>query len=155
VAALDGTDIVYVVRSPSHRSISLTLSLGSRLPAFATSMGRVLLAGLDEPRLESFLATDGFPKLTPKTVTDPDELRSVIAGVREKGYAVVDEEREEGVRSAAVPIHGANGGTVGALNVSVNSARVTLSRLVKEFVPELLDTAQLIDDEVAALLPTP
>jgi IclR family pca regulon transcriptional regulator len=151
VATLDGAEIVYVVRSPAQRTISLTLSIGSRLPAFATSMGRVLLAALAPDKLDAFLATGPFPALTPHTVTDVSGLRAAIDEARTRGYAVVDEEREEGVRSAAVPIHGEDGETVAALNVSVNSGRIDLRRLTDVFVPELLETARRIDEAIASL----
>ena len=155
VATLDGPDIVYVARSPARRSISLTLGIGSRLPAFATSMGRVLLASLPAAELDQFLANGSFAQLTPTTETDPEKLRIILAKVRTVGFAFVDGEREEGVRSAAVPIDGVGGDTIAALNVSVNSARVTLDTLIHDFVPKLLVTARDIGDEIAGLLPPP
>jgi IclR family pca regulon transcriptional regulator len=155
VATLDGPDIVYVARSPARRSISLTLGIGSRLPAFATSMGRVLLASLPAAELDEFLAHGSFAQLTSATVTDPEKLRTILAEVMSAGFAFVDGEREVGVRSAAVPIYGVGGDTIAALNVSVNSARVTLDTLIRDFVPKLLVTAREISDEIAGLLPPP
>jgi IclR family transcriptional regulator, pca regulon regulatory protein len=151
MATLDGTEIVYVARVPAARSMSLTLNVGSRLPAYPTSMGRVLLAALPEQDLRSYLREVELKKLTPRTITRPDELRAELRKVAERGYAVVDGEREEGVRSAAAPVRGTNGRTLAALNVSVNAARVSLTDLRRRFVPRLLATADAITKDIEAL----
>ncbi|MFD4194631.1 MULTISPECIES: IclR family transcriptional regulator domain-containing protein [Amycolatopsis] len=151
MATLDGSEIVYVARVPASRSMSITLNVGSRLPAYPTSMGRVLLAALPPAELESYLDTVELRKLTPNTITDPAQLRAELARVAERGYAVVDGEREEGVRSAAAPVRGAGGRALAALNVSVNAARVSLDELTDRFVPRLLDTAAAITRDIEGL----
>ncbi|WP_020417809.1 IclR family transcriptional regulator C-terminal domain-containing protein [Amycolatopsis sp. ATCC 39116] len=151
MATLDGPEIVYVARVPASRSMSITLNVGSRLPAYPTSMGRVLLAALPPAELESYLDSVELRKLTPNTITDPDELRAELGRVAERGYAVVDGEREEGVRSAAAPVRGAGGRALAALNVSVNAARVSLDELNGRFVPRLLDTAAAITRDIEGL----
>lgn len=151
MATLDGGEIVYVARVPASRSMTITLNVGSRLPAYPTSMGRVLLAALPEPELESYLDTTELRRLTAHTITDPAELRAELGRVREQGYAMVDGEREEGVRSAAAPIRGQGGQVLAALNVSANAARVTLDELRDRFVPRLLATAEAISNDIRGL----
>jgi IclR family pca regulon transcriptional regulator len=114
-------------------------------------MGRVLLAALPEPDLTSYVDNTRFEKLTARTKTDPDELRAELRRVAEQGYAVVDGEREEGVRSAAAPVRGANGRVLAALNVSANAGRVSLDELRDRFVPRLLETADAITEDIAGL----
>lgn len=151
MATLDGPEIVYVVRVPASRSMTITLNVGSRLPAYPTSMGRVLLAALPEHVLRSYLDGVELRRLTPNTITDPGELRAELRRVAERGFAVVDGEREEGIRSAAAPVHGAGGRTLAALNVSVNAARVSLTELRERFVPRLLETAEAISQDIQGL----
>ncbi|MFI5615078.1 IclR family transcriptional regulator C-terminal domain-containing protein [Amycolatopsis sp. NPDC051903] len=151
MATLDGPEIVYVARVPASRSMSITLNVGSRLPAYPTSMGRVLLAALPEAELRSYLDGVELEPLTPHTITDAAALRAELRRVAELGYAVVDGEREEGVRSAAAPVRGAGGRTLAALNVSVNAARVSLDELRERFVPRLLETADAITQDIAGL----
>jgi IclR family pca regulon transcriptional regulator len=148
IATLDGEEIVYVARVPSSRSMSITLSTGSRLPAYPTSMGRVLLAALPEDALKSYLATVRLEKLTAHTIADIDELRLELQRVREQGYAVVDGEREEGVRSAAVPIRDRAGAVLAAINVSANAARVSVEQMHTVCVPRLTATAELIAGDI-------
>ena len=145
ISVLDDLDIVYVVRAPVRRVISIGLSVGSRLPAYATSMGRVLLAGLDDADLEERLARLEITPLTPWTVRDVDALRSIILEVREQGYALVEEEFEEGLRSVAVPLRDASGTVIAAVNTSVHSSRGTVETLRRDVLPLLLDTVQAIE----------
>lgn len=151
MATLDGAEIVYVARVPASRSMSITLNVGSRLPAYPTSMGRVLLAALAESELTSYLDSVELVALTARTITDRDELRAELRTVAAQGYAVVDGEREEGVRSAAAPVHGTSGRTLAALNVSVNAARVSLTELRRRFVPRLRETAEAISKDIEGL----
>lgn len=148
MATLDGSEIVYVARVPAARSMSITLSIGSRLPAYATSMGRVLLAGLSEGELEDVLARVPPEPLTERTITERGALHEELARVRAQGYAVVDGEREEGVRSAAAPVRGRGGGVLAAVNVSANAARVSLQELREGFVPRVRDTAEAITTDI-------
>jgi IclR family transcriptional regulator, pca regulon regulatory protein len=150
-ATLDGNDIVYVVRIPAKRSMSLTLSVGSRLPAYPTSMGRVLLAALPADALERYLEETVLEPLTSNTVTDVDQFRSILEAVRAHGYAVLDGEREVGVRSAAAPVHDHGGRVIAAINVSVNAARVSMQTLTEEMVPKLRDAADDLSARIGVL----
>src|SRR5690349_19670763 len=148
ISVLDDTDVVYVARVPTRRIMSITLAVGSRLPAYATSMGRVLLAGLDDAELEERLARIDVAPLTTRTVKDRDALRGVIEQVRRQGYAVTDQELEQGLRSAAVPIHDASGAVVAALNVSVHASRASMAELRSRFLPPARAAAAAIDAEL-------
>src|SRR5689334_6966533 len=105
ISVLDDLEIVYVARVPTRRIMSITLSVGTRLPAYPTSMGRVLLAGLDDDELARRLARIEPQPLSARTVTVKATLRSLLERVRRQGYAATDQELEEGLRSLAVPIH--------------------------------------------------
>ncbi len=150
-ATRDEDEIVYVARVTPNRSMSLTLTIGSRLPAYPTSMGRVLLADLPTDEFDAYMDRTTLRALTPHTVTDPAAFREIIERTRDQGFAIIDGEREEGVRSAAAPLRRADGTTIAAVNVSVNAARVPLERLREEFVPKLLTTAAEISRELMAL----
>jgi IclR family pca regulon transcriptional regulator len=143
-STLDLPDIVYVARVPTRRIMSITLGVGTRLPAHATSMGRVLLAGLPSQELDDFLSDATLQAFTDRTITDPDELRATVAKVRDQGWALVDQELEVGLRSVAAPIKSGNGQTIAALNVSASVPRVSLDELRQRMLPELLRTAELI-----------
>ena len=143
-ATLDLPDIVYVARVPTRRIMTIVLGVGSRLPAYSTSMGRVLLADLPTEELEAFLATGPFEATTERTVTDPDELRTVVRRVREQGWSLVDQELEMGLRSISAPIRGADGRTIAALNVAAAAPRIGLDDLRGRFLPALLRTAEQI-----------
>ncbi|RBQ16873.1 IclR family transcriptional regulator [Spongiactinospora rosea] len=147
-ATLDGDEIVYVARVPAKRSMSIVLSVGSRLPAYCTSMGRVLLAALPESALHRHLAAVELKALTPHTITDPVELEKELHRVREQGFALVDGEREEGVRSAAAPVRDGTGAVIAAINVSANAGRVSLDELRERYVPRVMDTALAISHDI-------
>jgi IclR family transcriptional regulator, pca regulon regulatory protein len=148
VSVLDDTEVVYVVRVPTRRIMSITLAVGTRLPAYATSMGRVLLAGLDDEELDERIPRMDIRPLTSRTVTTESALRDAIAGVRKQGYAMVDQELEEGLRSAAVPIRGADGSVTAALNVSVHASRASMATLRREFLPQALEAAAAIEEDL-------
>jgi IclR family transcriptional regulator, pca regulon regulatory protein len=148
-AVLDGADIVYVVRVPTKRIMTISLGLGSRLPAYAASMGRVLLAELPEDQLDAYLATTEREPLTERTTTDEAELRAELAKVRRQGWALVDQELEAGIRSVAAPLRNGNDRVVAAVNVSSHAGRVPLSTLRDEFLPALLETAKRISERLA------
>jgi IclR family pca regulon transcriptional regulator len=150
IAVLDDLDIVYVARVPTQRIMTITIAVGTRLPAYATSMGRVLLAGLPSEALEECLERVEIEPLTPTTVPDPDALRDRIERVRNAGWAAVDQELEEGVRSVAVPIRDATGRIAAAMNVSVHATRMTMQALRREVVPRLLRTAEAIEVDLGA-----
>ena len=148
ISVLDDIDVVYVARVPTRRIMSITLAVGTRLPAFVTSMGRVLLAGLAEAELEERLARIELTPLTARTVTDKDALREIIATVRRQGYAATDQELEEGLRSLAVPLRGASGTVTAALNVSVHASRASMAAMRREFLPLALGTATAIEEDL-------
>jgi IclR family transcriptional regulator, pca regulon regulatory protein len=150
VAVLDDLDIVYVVRVPTQRIMTITIAVGTRLPAYATSMGRVLFAGLEPEALEERFRRVEIEPLTPTTVPDVKTLRQRIDEVRDAGWAAVDQELEQGVRSAAVPIRDATQAVVAALNVSVHATRMTMQALRREVVPRLLRTAEAIEVDLRA-----
>ena len=147
-ATLDGEEIVYVARVPANRSMSITLSVGSRLPAYPTSMGRVLLAALPEDELRRYLETVELRRLTPHTITGARALADELARTRDRGFAMVDGEREEGVRSAAAPVHDRTGRVVAAINVSANAGRVSVDELRERCVPRLVETAAAISRDI-------
>jgi IclR family pca regulon transcriptional regulator len=151
MSILDDTEIVYVARVPTSRIMTIALALGSRLPVYPTSMGRVLLAGLADEQVEKYIAKVEFRKLTPHTITDVTEFRQKLDEVRSQGFALVDQELEEGVRSIAAPITNSRGDVIAAMNISCHAARVTVSRMKSEFRPRLLATAEEINASVRAL----
>jgi IclR family pca regulon transcriptional regulator len=144
IATLDLPDIVYVARVPTSRIMTVALGVGARLPAYVTSMGRVLLAGLPADELDSYLARLVPEQLTDRTVTSVDELRDVISRAAADGYALVDQELELGLRSIAVPITDARGRPVAALNVSAHASRSTRSSLCKDVLTPLRECADQI-----------
>ncbi|RPH43775.1 MAG: IclR family transcriptional regulator [Burkholderiales bacterium] len=145
-AVLDGDDIVYVARVPTRtRIMSITLGLGSRLPAHLTSMGRVLLAALPGAELDARLAALGSVEArTERTLTDVDALRRAIAKARTQGHAILDQELEPGLRSVAVPVHGPGGTVIAALNVGTHASRVTMEDLRGRVLPALKETAEAV-----------
>jgi IclR family transcriptional regulator, pca regulon regulatory protein len=149
-SVLDGHDIVYVARAQTNRIMTIALAVGTRLPAHATSMGRVLLAALPPAALEDYLAEAPLTRLTDRTVTDPERLRAEVVEVRQRGYCIIDQELELGVRSVAVPVHDADGRTVAAVNASAHASRVRLDTLQKVFLPRLRAAAKEIDADLAA-----
>jgi IclR family pca regulon transcriptional regulator len=151
MSVLDGSEIVYVARVPTKRIMTISLALGSRLPAYPTSMGRVLLAGLSDQEIDDYLGKTQLEQLTPHTITDPVELRKVIEVVRTDGYAMVEQELEEGVRSIAAPITNGRGKVLAAMNISGHASRVTVETMLEEFRPRLLATARTISESAGSL----
>ena len=148
-SVLDGTDIVFVARVETKRIMSMTLGVGSRLPAWATAMGRVLLADLGPERLDEYFRKVALEPLTERTVTDPHRLREIIAEAGQRGWTLVDQEVEEGVRSLAVPIRSPEGRAEAALTVCSHAYRVSVERIMEEFLPLVLDTSRRITSELA------
>jgi IclR family pca regulon transcriptional regulator len=151
VAVLDGDEVVDIVRVPAKRIMTVSVPVGSRFPAHATSKGRVLLASLSLDDLDEYLATAHLDQLTDKTVTDPSRLRSVLDEVRSQGYAIVDQEMEEGIRAVAAPLRDGSGATVAAVNLSAYLGRVSIEAVRDEFLPSLLDTSRQIEADLKAL----
>jgi IclR family pca regulon transcriptional regulator len=137
VATLDGEDIVYIARTAVTRVMSVDLHIGSRLPAFCTSMGRVLLAYLPQDQLEQYLSRATFTQFTPRTMTSPDKLRLALRNVRRNGYALCDQELEIGLRSLAVPVYAPNGRVVATVNLSGSAPRMPMLEMQTRFLPHL------------------
>ncbi|MBW7472096.1 IclR family transcriptional regulator domain-containing protein [Marinobacter sp. F4218] len=145
LAVLDGDEVVYVVRSAARqRLMAITLSVGTRLPAAYTSMGRVLLGQLPEDELEQFLRRVDLKALTPSSITSKETLRAEIYKAREQGYSIVDQELDQGLRSVAVPVFAGSGELLGAINISTNAARVTLETLMGVYLPRLQAIAEKV-----------
>ncbi len=149
IAVLDGNEIVYVARVAAKRLITDAMSIGSRLPAYATSMGKVLLASLKPAELDAYFAAVKLVAHTPHTIVDESELRSVIERTRRSGYATNDREIELGLRSISVPIVGKDGRVVAAMNVSGQAARVAMKVFVADYLPALRRTAAAVSELVA------
>lgn len=147
-SVLDGDEIVYVARVPTKRIMTINLVVGSRLAAYPTSMGRVLLAGLAPGALDAYFSRVTLEPLTERTIVDENRLRGVIAEVKDQGWAIVDQELEEGVRSVAAPLVNADGEVVAAINVSGHATRVTLDTLRRSFLPRVLETAHRINSDL-------
>ncbi len=148
-SVLDGDEIVYVARASQRRVLSIGLSVGSRLPAFCASMGRVLLAALPPEDARRLFSRAPLPKLTPATVTDVGRLMAILDEVRAQDFAIIDQELEIGLRSIAVPLRNSQGRVVAALNVGLQAARMAPERMIEDILPRL----RAIQDEAALLLP--
>ena len=145
LAVLDGEDVVYVIRSAArHRLMAITLSVGTRLPAAYTSMGRVLLAQLAEDELDAYMERVHLEAFTNASVTDPKAFRAEIVQVRKQGYSIVDQELDPGLRSVAVPVFAGNGELLGAINISTNAARVDMETLMEMYLPRLQKAAETV-----------
>ncbi|GLI26992.1 IclR family transcriptional regulator [Agromyces rhizosphaerae] len=145
VAVLDGADIVYVARVGAYRIMSAAIEVGTRFPAFATSMGRAILGAGSDARREEFLARVELPPLTPRTVTDRDELREALDAVRVQGWALIDQELELGLRSVAAPLRDITGEVVAAVNVSAPVRRGDVDEIKEDLLPHLLAAAREIE----------
>ncbi len=149
LAVLEDDEVLYISRSQTSRVLSVALNAGSRLPAYCTSLGRVLLAGLSEADLNAYFARVKLVAFTDRTEVSEARLREIIAEVRLKGYAVVEEELEIGLRSIAVPVRGASGATMAALNLGAQATRVARAQVEQTFLPALLNAAS----DLSVLLP--
>lgn len=141
VATLDGEDIVYIARTSVSRVMSVDLHIGSRLPAYCTSMGRVLLAYLPTDQLESYLAKVVLTPYTTRTVNSIEKLRLLLRNVRRNGYALCDQEFEVGLRSLAVPVYSSSGRAVATINLSGNAPRMSVIDMQTRFLPHLRNAA--------------
>lgn len=148
MSVLDGDDIVYVARVPASRIMTVAINVGTRFPAYATSMGRVLLSGLDDRMLDEYLDRVRLDHLTDLTVDSTERLRAEVVPVRSAGYCLVDQELEAGLRSIAAPVRNANGQILAAINVSAHVSRITKEKARREFLPLLLEAASAIEGEL-------
>jgi IclR family transcriptional regulator, pca regulon regulatory protein len=148
ISVLDGQHIVYVARVPTKRIMAVAISVGTRFPAYATSMGRVLLAGMSEEEFGRYMAEASFEAFTARTVTDAVRLSEIVAEVARQGYAIVDQELEEGLRAVAAPLHGPSGAVIAAINLSAHASRVSMAAMRADLLPALLDTAKRIEADL-------
>jgi IclR family pca regulon transcriptional regulator len=153
ISVLDGNDVVYVARVPTHRIMTVAITVGTRFAAYATSMGRVLLAGQSDAWLKDYLASTRFEPLTPKTITDARKLNEVLRRVHSQGYCIVDQELEVGLRSIAVPIHHPDGSVTAAMNVSAHAGRGSVESARRELLPPLRQAAQDIEADLTDAAP--
>ncbi len=142
IATLDGVEIVYIARANVTRIMSIDLGVGSRLPAFCTSMGRAILANLPPEELDSVLARVEFKRYTERTITNPAKLTQALRQIRRDGYSIIDQELEHGLRSMAVPIQNPSGKVVAALNIGAHAQRVSIQEMQTKFLPHLRAAAQ-------------
>lgn len=149
MAVLDEFEVLYVARAATSRIMSVALNTGSRLPAYCTSLGRVMLAHMEPAELDRYFASVTLKAWTERTVVSEARLREILAQVRADGYAIVNEELELGLRSIAVPVRGASGAVMAALNVSGQAARIRAGEMRAAYLPELEKGAR----ELAILLP--
>jgi IclR family pca regulon transcriptional regulator len=151
MSVLDGNDIVYVARASVRTLLRLEAHVGSRFPAHATSMGRVMLAGLSAERLQHYFDTAKLEALTDKTVCDGEELRALIDECRRNGYSAVADELAYGVVALAVPVLDHSGRVVAALNSSSHSGRTTRVKLVKDRLGMLRQLSRRISADLRAI----
>jgi len=155
MSQLDGSDIVYVARVPVPKIIALAVSIGTRFPAVATSMGRVLLADLSDDALNAVLALPSQSGIIPRVTPSITELRESLKEIRERGWAISDEQLSVGIRSIAAPVRDASGVTVAALNVTTHAAETSVDHLLNAHLPRLLKAAADITDEFSHLSRVP
>ncbi len=147
-AVLDGSEIVYVLRVPTRKIMSINLGIGSRLPAYCTSMGRMLLAGLPPAQVREILGSAELPKLTRHTVTKPAALAKLVEAARKQQWCLVCEELEEGLISLSVPVLDRSGRCVAAMNISSQLNRTPPAHMIEHFLPKL----QAAAGEISSLL---
>ena len=149
-SVLDGTDIIFTVRVPTERIMSVQVEIGTRMPAHATSMGRVMLADLPAAALDDYFSKVVPEPFTARSVTSEQELRVILKAVATQGWCFLDEELEEGVRSLAVPLHDRQGAVIAAMNVCAHASRVSAERMQAEFLPPLLRAAATVDQHTCS-----
>ena len=152
-SVLDGTDIVYVARVPIRRIMSVKINIGTRMPAHATSMGRVLLAGLATPDLKAMISNLEILKYTHNTITSKSVLLQEINKVKAQGWSINDQELEYGLRSIAVPIFNKAEEIIASINISTTAQSNSLESMEAMFLPELKLTARKISDDLASARP--
>ena len=144
MAVLEESDVIYVARAATKRWMSTNLQIGSKLPAYCTSMGKALLAYRPFDEVSDLLKNKKLIAHTPYTITDLGRLKEILAKIRKDGYAINDQELEIGLCSAAAPVRGVDGEVIAAINISMAAARVPVEVLQEKFIPYLLSTAREI-----------
>jgi len=150
VSLLDGEDVVYIARVPTRRIMTVAIAVGTRFPAYATSMGRVMLADRPEEWLDAYLGRVSLHGFTDHTITSAADLKQELRKIKARGWALVDQELEEGVRSIAAPIRDTDGRAIAAVNISTHAGRRTLDGIVADLLRPLLATAGHIERDLAS-----
>jgi IclR family pca regulon transcriptional regulator len=148
LAILDGHDVVFIARGSPARVFSSGIDLGYRLPAFCSSVGRVLLGKFSNDELEAALSAARLTPMTPHTVTDKTLLLATIITDREKGYSLVDREAEPSFRSIAVPIRRYDGAIAAAINMGAHVDRVSTGEMIDRFLPLLRQAAESVKSQL-------
>lgn len=148
LAILDGVEIVYVARVQARRLMANAITIGTRLPAFHTALGRTMLGALDSKEIEQRLRPLALAPYTPSTIMDKQSLSERITADTDQGFSIVDEELEKGLRAIAVPVRDRAGKIVAALNISTHAARMTRNEMRERFLAALLETAAEIGEAV-------
>lgn len=144
LGVLDGTEVVYAARVPVRRIMSINVSVGTRVPAYATSMGRALLAWAPSETIDWVIAHSRFVKLGPNTITDEDDLRASLEVIRADGFAFADEELEAGLISLAAPVRGVSGEVIGVLASSSSVGRTSSEAMRAKVAPFLIEKADAL-----------
>lgn len=137
IGILDGCDVVFVARSTARRSLSIGVGVGTRLPAYCSATGRVLLAASPDGDVDACISSSALQRLTPRTIVDKAALLAALAAARAQGYAISDEEIELGLRSIAVPIRDGSGRTVAAMSLAVRTASMSRELTIERLLPAL------------------
>jgi IclR family pca regulon transcriptional regulator len=155
IAQLDGSEIVYVARVAVPKIVALAVTIGTRFPAMATSLGKVLLAALPPGAADRVLAEPSRSGITPRVQPSARQRAEVLRDVRARGWALTDEELAPGIRSIAAPLRGGDGQVIAALNICVHAAETPMEVLTEEYLPLLLQTAGAISADWAACQAVP
>lgn len=145
ISVLDGSDIVYIVRVPVKKIMTITLSIGSRIPAYCSAMGRVLLGGLPKKQVTGLLKDSVITRYTRYTITSPQQIMKAVAADHAKGWSMCNQELEEGICSIAVPLYDRDQQIVAAMNITANLSRTSASEMVSKFLPCLKRSAERIN----------
>jgi IclR family pca regulon transcriptional regulator len=148
VGILDETEVVFILRVPGPQLVNVAINIGARLPAHVTALGKVMLAALSPEALDEYFATAKLERVAPRSIVDPEALRAEIDAARTNGWAVCDQELEEGLRAIAVPLHDRDGRVIAALNLSSHVVRRSVDALKKELLPALQATASHVEAEI-------
>ncbi|MCX4987340.1 MULTISPECIES: IclR family transcriptional regulator C-terminal domain-containing protein [unclassified Streptomyces] len=153
LCVLDGDDVVYVARVPTRRIMTVTINVGTRFPAHVTSVGRVILAHLADAEIDALLERADLRSLTERTIVSRALLKAELGRVRRQGYAIVDQELEEGLRSVAAPVRDRDGTVVAAANIPVHASGNSLGSVRRDLLPHLLATVARIEGDLAVTGP--
>jgi IclR family transcriptional regulator, pca regulon regulatory protein len=148
LCVLDGDDIVYVARVATRRIMTASITVGTRFPAYITSVGRVILAHRPDEETDAWLARADLRPLTARTLLSPDALRAELRRVRRQGYAIVDQELEEGLRSVAAPVRERDGEVVAGVNIAVHAGRTSMDSIRDDLLPHLLAAVARIEADL-------